>query len=99
MLEAMASGLAVVATHHGGIPEVIEHERNGLLCAEKDAAGVTAALLRLASDPLLYRMLAQQASASVHEQFSKERQVAAIEEIYKDATLAHCERSSVKARS
>jgi colanic acid/amylovoran biosynthesis glycosyltransferase len=99
MLEAMASGLPVVSTRHGGIPEVIENGRNGLLCSEKDPEGATAALLRLASDPVLYRALAQQASASVREQFSKDRQVAAIEEIYNEATLAHSERSSIKARS
>ncbi len=98
MLEAMASGLPVVATRHGGIPEAIQHGRNGLLCAEKDAEGVTAALLRLANDSVLYRTLAQQASASVHEQFSKERQVAAIEEIYGGAILAHSARTSAKAR-
>ncbi len=99
MLEAMACGLPVVATRHGGIPEAIEHGRNGLLCAERDPDGVTAALLRLANDAVLYRTLAQQASASVHEQFSKERQVAAIEEIYGDAILAHSERTSANARS
>jgi colanic acid/amylovoran biosynthesis glycosyltransferase len=97
MLEAMASGLPVVATRHGGIAEVIEHGRNGLLCAEKDAEGVTSALLRLAGDPLLYRMLTQQASASVREQFSKESQIAAIEEIYGDAIRGHSERTSANA--
>jgi len=99
MLEAMASGLPVVATRHGGIPEVIEHGRNGLLCTEKDAEGVAAALLQLANDTVLYQTLAQQASASVREQFSKERQVAAIEEIYGDAIHAHSERTSANARS
>ena len=99
MLEAMACGLPVVATRHGGIPEAVEHGRSGLLCAERDADGVTAALLRLANDTLLYRTLAQQASASVHEQFSKERQVAAIEEIYGDAILAHSERTSASSPS
>jgi glycosyltransferase involved in cell wall biosynthesis len=99
MLEAMASGLPVVATRHGGIPEVIEHGRNGLLCAEKDAEGVAAALLQLASDTVLYQTLAQQASASVREQFSKERQVAVIEVIYGDAIRAHSERTSANARS
>jgi colanic acid/amylovoran biosynthesis glycosyltransferase len=98
MLEAMACGLPVVATRHGGIPEAIEHGRNGLLCAERDADGVTAALMRLANDAALYRTLAQQASASVHEQFSKERQVAAIEEIYGDAILAHSGRASASSR-
>lgn len=99
MLEAMACGLPVVATRHGGIPEAIEHGRNGLLCAERDADGVAAALLRLANDAVLYRTLTQQASASVHEQFAKERQVAAIEEVYGDAILAHSERTSANARS
>jgi glycosyltransferase involved in cell wall biosynthesis len=70
-----------------------------LLCSERDAEGVTAALLRLANDSVLYRTLAQQASASVHEQFSRERQVAAIEEIYGDAILAHSARTSANARS
>ena len=99
MLEAMASGLPIVSTRHGGIPEVIENGRNGLLCTEKDAEGVAAALLRLANDAVLYRRLAQQASASVREQFSKERQVAAIEEIYGDAIHAHSERISANAPS
>jgi glycosyltransferase involved in cell wall biosynthesis len=99
MLEAMACGLPVVATRHGGIPEAIEHGRNGLLCAERDTDGVAAALLRLANDAVLYRTLTQQASASVHEQFAKERQVAVIEKVYGDAILAHSERTSANARS
>ena len=33
--EAMATGLPVIATRHGGIPEIIEHRANGLLIDEK----------------------------------------------------------------
>ena len=36
MLEAMATGLPVLATHHGGIPEAVTHERTGLLVPERD---------------------------------------------------------------
>jgi colanic acid/amylovoran biosynthesis glycosyltransferase len=99
MLEAMAGGLPVVSTRHGGIPEVIEHGRNGLLCAEKDLEGLTSALLKIAADPFLYRDLAEQASISVREQFSKERQIAAIEEIYNEAIIAHAEGAQVQART
>jgi glycosyltransferase involved in cell wall biosynthesis len=97
MLEAMATGLPVVSTRHGGIPEVIEDGWNGLLCGEGDVEGVTSALLRLAGNPSLYRALARQASDSVHRQFSRERQVAAIEEIYNDALFGHAHQSSARA--
>ena len=39
MLEAMASGLPVFATTHGGIPEAIEHGASGVMVAEGDDAG------------------------------------------------------------
>ncbi len=48
MLEAMASGMPVVATRHGGIPEVVVSGESGLLCEEVDPAGLCAALERIA---------------------------------------------------
>jgi len=96
MLEAMAGGLPVVTTRHGGIPEVITDGKNGLLCDEKDAGAVADTLMRLAGDSDLYRTLSKNASVSVREQFSREQQVAAIEKIYHEAILAH--RGGLSAR-
>lgn len=50
VLEAMASGLPVVATRHAGIGEVIEDGVTGLLVAERDVDGMAAALLSLCQD-------------------------------------------------
>lgn len=94
MLEAMASGLPVVATRHGGIPEVVQDGVNGLLCAERDVAGVTAALERLADDPALYVRLSQAASDCVREQFSAPRQIAAVEAMYREAINAPSPKTS-----
>ena len=85
LLEAMAGGLPVVATRHGGIPEVVQDGETGLLCAERDPAGVAAALLRLADSPAFFEELSTKASASVNAQFSASRQIAAVESIYAEA--------------
>jgi colanic acid/amylovoran biosynthesis glycosyltransferase len=45
--EAMASGLPVLASRHGGIPELVEHGVSGLLVPERDPDALHAALVRL----------------------------------------------------
>lgn len=50
ILEAMASGLPVVASGISGIPLAVEHEKTGLLVTEKDPENLLAALLRLLGD-------------------------------------------------
>ena len=51
MLEAMATGLPVFATEHGGIPEAIENGVNGVLVPERDDEALARALLKAAQDP------------------------------------------------
>jgi glycosyltransferase involved in cell wall biosynthesis len=51
IVEAMASALPVVSTRHSGIPEAVEDGVTGLLVAERDVAGMGAALAQLLADP------------------------------------------------
>ena len=85
MLEAMATGLPVVATRHGGIPEAVEDGKQGYLVAEKDAVGLAAALVKLASDPELWLRFGKTASNKVSETFEQSRQVGRLEAAYREA--------------
>jgi colanic acid/amylovoran biosynthesis glycosyltransferase len=57
--EAMSVGLPVVATRHGGIPEIVEDGVSGLLVAERDVSALAGAMSRVAGDPELARRLGQ----------------------------------------
>ena len=50
IIEGMAAGLPVVATHHSGIPEIVADGRSGFLVAEHDVDGLARRLAELASD-------------------------------------------------
>jgi glycosyltransferase involved in cell wall biosynthesis len=56
-LEAAASGRPVVTTRHGGIPEYVEDGGTGLLVEEADPAALSAALIRVLTDPALAESL------------------------------------------
>lgn len=58
IVEAMAAGLAVVATRAGGIPDVVEHMRTGLLAAVGDVPAIARHLRTLATNTSLRRQLA-----------------------------------------
>lgn len=51
LLEAFASGIPVVSTPTGGIPEIVRDERTGLLVPASDPAAMAAAILRLLERP------------------------------------------------
>lgn len=59
VVEAMAAGAAVVATRSGGIPEIIEEERSGLLVNKGDVAALASAIISLLNDEPRRRQLAQ----------------------------------------
>ena len=57
--EALASGLPIVGSKIGGIPDLVEHGTNGLLVPPGDIAALAGAIKYLADDPQLRREMAQ----------------------------------------
>lgn len=88
MLEAMATGMPVVATRHGGIPEAVAEGESGLLVAENDAPALAAAILRVLADETLRQRLAAGARRSVESGFGREAQIAKLEALYKSLMRA-----------
>jgi colanic acid/amylovoran biosynthesis glycosyltransferase len=82
MLEAMASGLPVFATRHGGIPEAIEHSVSGVLVAERDHDALARALLDAVQDRQLRARLARNGGEAVAQKFERRAQIRKLEEIY-----------------
>lgn len=85
MLEAMATGLPVVATNHGGIPEAVQHGISGLLTPECDAPALAQSLLTLARDPARYAAMSAAAAARVSSEFALTAQTRTLEGLYREA--------------
>jgi glycosyltransferase involved in cell wall biosynthesis len=83
LLEAMAAGLAVIATAVGGSPDAIVDGESGILVRPRDARALAGAMKRLAGDPALRRRLGEAARARVEGQFSLETCVARYESLYR----------------
>src|SRR4051812_5067942 len=82
VMEAMAMRLPVVASDVGGIPELVAHERNGLLVPVGDERALAAAVLGLFHDRARANRLATSARATSESRYSFERMVAAFEALY-----------------
>ena len=82
LLEAMSSGLPVVASAVDGIAEVCQNDRDALLVPPRDAGGFVTALRRLISENGLSGRLGRQARATILERYEIRGLTAQIEKIY-----------------
>ncbi len=82
MLEAMASGLPVFATDHGGIPEAIENGVSGMLVAERNDSALAHALLKAAEDPVFLSQIARSGAEVVRKNFDLRMQAQRLDDIY-----------------
>lgn len=83
-LESMATGLPLIGTRVGGLPEMITEERNGLLVRPRDPRGLADALLRVLSDRELARRWGRASRERVEVEFTRERMVRAYDALFTD---------------
>ena len=88
LVEALLAGCAVVGTAAGGIPEVVLHEKTGLIARDGNAEDLATQIQRLLTDLPLRERLARAGKEHVLRTYSSEAAVARFLEIY-DAVADH----------
>lgn len=82
LMEAMASGLAVIGSNVGGIKTLIQDSRNGLLVEPQDPQGLAEAIVTLLRDPARRVTLGSQAQDFIVHNFSQKKMVLETEKEY-----------------
>jgi glycosyltransferase involved in cell wall biosynthesis len=82
LLDAMACSRASVATRAGGIPELVQDGRTGVLVEPRDHAAMAREIVRLLRDDGLRRQMGEAARTRVAEKFTVERMVAETAAVY-----------------
>ncbi len=85
IIEAQAAGVPVVATEVGGVVDIIEHEKNGLLVPAGDPKCIAEAAVRIFKDKELARQLSHNAYKKVKEKYNIELMVENTLAVYKEA--------------
>jgi glycosyltransferase involved in cell wall biosynthesis len=88
LIEALGSGVPVVASRLSGIPELVEHEWNGLLVPIRDAQALADALLRLQRDPGLRQRLGEHGQEKVEREFNLKTNAATLTQYFLGEGLA-----------
>jgi glycosyltransferase involved in cell wall biosynthesis len=90
IIEAMASGLPVVATAVGGIPDVIEHGAEGLLVPPGNPAALADAIAALLLDPAQRQRMALAGRRKYEMRYAPRCVMPQLEGIYRELGLAPC---------
>jgi glycosyltransferase involved in cell wall biosynthesis len=84
LIESMAAGIPVIASRLGGIPEVIEHGKSGLLVEPGNASALASAIQSLTENRELRLALVTEGRKKVKAKFSEKLMVKKVESIYRE---------------
>jgi glycosyltransferase involved in cell wall biosynthesis len=82
LIEAMAAGRPVVSTRVGGVPDLVEDGKTGLLVPPDEPTALAEAICTLLSDPQRGQMMGQAGRARVHPSFSAARLLDDMDQLY-----------------
>jgi N-acetyl-alpha-D-glucosaminyl L-malate synthase BshA len=82
-LEALASGVPVIGTNAGGLPEVVRNGETGFLFKVGDVEGMGAAALELLRNPEMWNAMSELGAADARARFSEDEIVSQYEEMYR----------------
>ena len=88
-LEALASGVPVVGSSAGGLPEVVRDGETGILCPVGDIPGMAAAALEILQNPRRWSEMSKLASKDARERFSRDEIVTQYESLYQRSLPIH----------
>ncbi len=80
--EAMAMGLPVISTFHGGIPELVEDGKSGFLVPEKDADAIASKLTYLLEHPETWKQMGKIGRSRVEEKYDMNKLNDELVEVY-----------------
>ncbi len=88
IIEGMAAGTPVIGSRAGGVPEIIQHEVNGLLTPPGDVAALSTAMLRLLTDQTLRARVIAHGQRAVKQRYTVEKHVQAVTEFYRELGIS-----------
>ncbi len=84
VMEAMAVGLPVAASDVGGIPEMVEHGKTGLLFSPKNPVSLADAVIKILSDYKKAKLMGERGRLKVNEEFSPELYIQKYDALYSE---------------
>ncbi len=98
LLEAMATGLPVAATTHGGIPEAVEHGRTGWLVPEEDHVALASGMQEITRSLGTVTEMGLRAREAVANRFEQQAQIDQLESFYGEAISMNGAAEPAKSR-